>query len=124
MKFYICKKCGNVAAKLTDKGPRLSFCGEQMSELDANTSDGAQEKHVPVVTVSGNTVEVQVGSAAHPMLAEHFINWIYLETSKGCHRAVLSPGTEPKASFCLAAGEKPVAVYEYCNLHGLWKADC
>jgi superoxide reductase len=124
MNFFICKHCGNIAVKATDKGPSLSCCGEVMQELTANTTDAAKEKHVPVISVSGSAVEVQVGSAAHPMLEEHFINWIVLETSKGGHRAVLSPGAEPKASFCLPEGEKPVAVYEYCNLHGLWKTDC
>lgn len=94
-----------------------------LTELKANTSDGAQEKHVPVVSVSGSNVEVCVGSVAHPMLEEHYITGIYLETSRGGHFASLKPGAEPKASFVLSEGEQLIAVYEYCNLHGLWKVE-
>lgn len=94
-----------------------------LTELKANTSDGAQEKHVPVVSIQGNNVDVEVGSVAHPMLEEHYITGIYLETSLGGHFASLKPGAEPKASFILKDGEQLTAVYEYCNLHGLWKLE-
>jgi superoxide reductase len=97
-------------------------CGEEMTALTANTSDGAKEKHVPVVTVSGSTVTVKIGSVDHPMTAEHYIQWVYLETTKGGMRACLNPGDKPEATFELAKGDKAVAAYEYCNLHGLWKA--
>ena len=84
--------------------------------------DAAQEKHVPVIQVEGDKVTVSVGSVAHPMAEEHFIGWIYLQTEHGGQRKALKPGEEPKAVFALA-GDKPVAAYAYCNLHGLWKAN-
>jgi superoxide reductase len=77
---------------------------------------------VPVYEIKGNTVEVTVGSTEHPMLEEHFIQWIALKTDKGNQRKALKPGEAPKAEFALLDGEKVEAVYEYCNLHGLWKA--
>ena len=123
MKFYICKHCGNIVGMVNDAGVPLVCCGEKMSELVANTTDAAQEKHVPVVTVDGNLVTVEVGSVAHPMLEEHFIQWITLETEQGNQRKPLAPGAEPKAVFALAPGDKAIAAYEYCNLHGLWKAE-
>ncbi len=123
MKFYICKHCGNIVGMVNDAGVPLVCCGEKMSELVANTTDAAQEKHVPVVTVDGNLVTVEVGSVAHPMLEEHYIQWIALETEQGNQRKPLAPGAEPKAVFALAPGDKAIAAYEYCNLHGLWKAE-
>jgi len=94
-------------------------CGENMVELVANATDAAGEKHVPVVSVDGNTINVSVGSVAHPMIEEHFIEWIYLETEKGGQMKFLKPGEEPKASFVLE-NDEPVGAYAYCNLHGLW----
>ena len=94
-----------------------------MEELIPNTTDAAQEKHVHVVTVDGNTVSVTVGSVEHPMLEEHFITFIALETKQGVQRKALAPGEKPTAVFALAQGDVPVAAYEYCNLHGLWKAE-
>ena len=123
MKFYICRHCGNIIVKVTDKGVPVICCGEKMEELVAGTVEASAEKHIPDVTVNGNTVEVKVGSVLHPMLPEHFIQWIWLETEKGFQCAKLQPGQEPAATFVLADGDKAVAAYEYCNLHGLWKAD-
>ncbi len=120
-KFYVCKHCGNLVSMIHASGVKMICCGEEMSELKPNTVDAAQEKHVPVVTVNGNTVTVEVGSVPHPMLDAHYIQWIYLETEQGIQRKCLKPGTEPKAVFSLAEGDKAVAAYEYCNLHGLWK---
>lgn len=122
-KFYICKHCGNLIGKVIDGGVTPVCCGEPMEELTANTVDAAKEKHVPVVTVEGNKVTVEVGSVAHPMLEEHHIAFIYLQTKEGGQRKSLAVGSEPKAVFALAEGDEAVAAYEYCNLHGLWKAD-
>ncbi len=97
-------------------------CGDEMQELKANTSDGATEKHVPEVKIEQDTVKVQVGSIEHPMLEEHYIQWIYLQTETDGQIKYLKPGEAPKAEFALN-GRKPVAVYEYCNLHGLWKKE-
>ena len=87
------------------------------------TSDGAHEKHVPAVTVEGNTVNVKVGEVEHPMMDAHYIMWIALETKQGIQRKALNPREKPEAVFALADGDEAVAAYEYCNLHGLWKAE-
>ncbi len=93
------------------------------TELIANTTDGAHEKHVPVITVSGDEIKVEVGSVEHPSLPAHYIEFILLETTTGMHMKCLKPGMKPEAVFKLAEGEKALAAYEYCNLHGLWKAE-
>lgn len=121
-KFFVCKHCGNMIGLLHDAGVPMMCCGEKMVELVPNTTDAAQEKHVPVASVEGNKVVVNVGSVDHPMLDEHWIQWVYLETDKGGHRKVLNPGEKPNVVFALTEDEKPLAVYEYCNLHGLWVA--
>ncbi len=123
MKFYRCQKCGKIVGMIQGSPCPTMCCGEPMVELVANTTDAAQEKHVPVITVDGNVVTVEVGSAAHPMLAEHFIQWIALETKEGMQRKELAPEAAPKAVFALAPGDEAVSAYAYCNLHGLWKAD-
>lgn len=119
LKFYYCTHCKNVVVKLHDSTVPVVCCGEPMVELVANTTDGAQEKHVPVVTVEGNKVVAEVGSIAHPMIPEHYIEFIVLETEKGFRVNYLNPGEEPKTTFL--EDEGVIAVYEYCNLHGLWK---
>ena len=120
VKFFICKHCGNLVGMIFDSGAPLTCCGEKMTELVPNTVDAAQEKHVPVVTIEGDTVTVKVGSVAHPMLPEHYIQWIYIHTEQGGQRKALKPGDKPEATFLLAEGDKLIATYEYCNLHGLW----
>lgn len=123
MQFYRCMKCGNFVTFLTEKTACTpKCCGDPMTELVPNTTDAATEKHVPAVTVEGRTVKVRVGSVDHPMLPEHYIQFIVLETKTGFQKRDLKPGDAPAAEFALADGEEPVAVYEYCNLHGLWKA--
>ena len=96
--------------------------GEPQIELAANTEDAAFEKHVPAVEIDGNIVTVTVGEVEHPMLDAHYIQFIYLETEDGGQMKVLAPGEAPKAVFDLD-GSIPVAVYELCNLHGLWKKE-
>lgn len=122
-KFFICKTCGNLVNLLNVGGGTLVCCGKEMEELVPNTVDAAVEKHVPVVEVEGNKVTVKVGSVTHPMLEEHWIQWIYLETKEGIQTKCLKPGAEPKAIFALNEGDEVVAAYEYCNLHGLWKKE-
>ncbi len=123
LKFYKCEHCGNVAVKVYDKKVPLMCCGEKMVELTANTTDAATEKHVPVVAVDGAKVDVVVGEVEHPMTEEHLITMIVLETKKGFQVAELTAEDAPKASFAVAEGDEAVAVYEYCNLHGLWVAN-
>lgn len=123
MKFYLCEKCKNLVY-MVEKASCCtpSCCGQTMTELTPNTVDAALEKHVPVVTMEGNTVHVVVGSTLHPMTEAHLISFIAIETTNGVRLKKLTPADEPKACFVLAEGEKLLEVYEYCNLHGLWKA--
>ena len=122
MKFYMCSHCKNQVLMVQNNGPKVVCCGQPMDELVANTTDAAVEKHVPEVEVKDGQVVVVVGSTVHPMTEAHYIPWIALETDKGGQIHYLTPQDEPKAVFGLG-GEKPVAVYAYCNLHGLWKKD-
>ena len=121
-KFYICEHCGNIVGMIHDSGVNPVCCGQKMTHLEAGVVEASREKHIPVVTVEGNTVKVAVGSVAHPMTEEHSIEWVYLQTTKGGQRKNLLPGEAPELTFALA-DEEPVAVYAYCNLHGLWKAE-
>lgn len=121
-KFLKCKRCGKIVEVINDGAPETVCCGEPMVELKANTTDAATEKHVPVIEIVGDKVSVSVGSVVHPMEAAHYIQWIAIETNRGVHRKNLNPGEEPKATFILS-DEKLIAAYEYCNLHGLWKAE-
>lgn len=122
-KFFRCKHCGNMITMIHDSGAKVVCCGDEMTYLTPNTNDGATEKHVPVITVDGTKVTVNVGSVDHPMLPEHHIAWIYLLTDKGIQRKCLPVDGAPAAVFSLTADDKVLAAYEYCNLHGLWKAD-
>ena len=121
-KFYICEKCGNVIDKIHDSGVPVVCCGQKMKALEVGAVEASHEKHIPVVTVDNGTVKVVVGSILHPMTEEHSSDWVYLETDKGGQRKELKPGDEPTVVFAIA-DEVPVAVYAYCNLHGLWKKD-
>lgn len=121
-KFYVCEHCGNLVEVINDAGVPMKCCGQNMTKLEAGVVEASHEKHIPVVNVEGNIVKVNVGSVDHPMAEEHSILWVYLHTDKGGHRKELSPGEAPKVEFALS-DEKPVAVYAYCNLHGLWKTE-
>jgi len=121
-KFYVCKLCGNIVGLIHAGGGVLSCCGQPMQELIANTTDAAQEKHVPVIEQNGSAVIVKIGSTAHPMLAEHFIQWVYLRTEKGGQRKNLFAGDAPEAHFAITPEDKVIEAYAYCNLHGLWKS--
>lgn len=121
MKFLKCEHCGQIVAMVKETGVPIICCGEPMQEMFANTTDAAVEKHVPVVEVDGTKVNVCIGEAEHPMLPEHYIEWVSLQTKNGNQRKQLKPGDEPKVSFAIEEGDEVVAVYEHCNLHGLWK---
>ncbi len=122
LKFYRCPVCGQIVAIVKETGSPLICCGQEMQEIKAGVSDGAAEKHVPVYEVKDNIVTVKVGSVDHPMLPEHYIEWIAIRTKNGNQRKALKPGEAPKASFAILEGDEVVAVYAYCNLHSLWKA--
>jgi len=119
--FFRCAHCGQIVSILRDAGVPIVCCGQRMDRLVPNATDAAQEKHVPVVAREGDMLTVRVGSAAHPMLAEHSIEWVYLHMAGGGQRRILSPGEAPEAVFCVGRGQA-LEAYAYCNLHGLWKA--
>lgn len=121
-RFFICEHCGNLIGMIHDAGVPMMCCGQKMTKLEPGVVEASKEKHIPVVSVDGNSVKVEVGSAAHPMSEEHSILWVYLQTDRGGQRKSLKVGDAPSVTFALT-DEKPVAVYAYCNLHGLWKAD-
>ncbi len=117
-KYLICEKCGKLETTIKGSKCPTMCCGQAMTEIKPNVK-GDKQKHLPMVTIDGNTVNVSVGEVNHPMESEHFIEWIYLQTKKGGQCKCLKPGCEPKASFALIDDEV-VAIYSYCNLHGLW----
>ena len=121
-RFYVCEHCGNIIGVIHDAGVPMMCCGQKMTKLEPGTVEASHEKHIPVVTREGDLVKVTIGSVAHPMTEEHNIAWVYLQTCRGGQRKCLKPGAEPTVSFALC-DETPVAVYAYCNLHGLWKTD-
>lgn len=118
-KFYICRHCSNLVGMIHDAGVPIKCCGEKMEALTPNTVEASGEKHVPVVTVADGVIHVNVGSVDHPMLPEHSIEWVYVETEQGGQRKAFKPGDAPTVTFHLG-DDKAVAVYAYCNLHGLW----
>lgn len=122
LRFYICKHCGNIIVYVKDKGVKVTCCNEEMIELIPNVSEGATEKHLPVINQNGNIVTINVGSIPHPMIDVHYIEWICLVTNLGYYTRKLSPSDNPQSVFYLSENEKVISAYEYCNLHGLWKA--
>ena len=121
-KFYVCSRCGNLVGMINESGVPLMCCGQKMDELVPNTVEASGEKHIPAVKLGDGVVEVNVGSVDHPMAPEHYIEWVYVQTEKGGQRKALKPGDAPHVTFALG-DDKAVAVYAYCNLHGLWKVD-
>lgn len=121
VKFYRCAICGKIVAIVKETAVPTICCGQEMAQLILGTTDGAAEKHVPVVTRNGNIVEVKVGSVEHPMTNEHYIQWICLQTKQGNQRKMLNPTDKPEAKFMIFEDDEIEAVYEYCNLHSLWK---
>ena len=120
VKFVKCKHCGNVVEFINDSGVPIMCCGERMEELVANTVDAAQEKHIPVATLDGDKLHVEVGSVLHPMTKEHLIQQIIVVNGNKILKVVLDDTVPPIADFVVDA-TKDIEVYAYCNLHGLWK---
>ena len=122
LKFYLCQHCKNLITKIHDAGVPVVCCGEKMQELIPNTAEAANEKHLPVAEMQDDKLTVTVGSVEHPMTEEHYIQWICVQTETGYQLKHLTPTSRPVATFLLG-DEQPVAVFAYCNLHGLWKTD-
>ena len=118
--IYKCEICGNIVEVMHGAGGTLVCCGQEMKFLFENDTDAALEKHVPVVSKLEDRICVKVGSVEHPMLPEHFIEWIEVHTPTKVYRKCLKPGDKPEAIFKI--DEEITLVREYCNLHGLWKA--
>ena len=121
-KFYICEHCGKIVALVKESGVPVMCCGQKMKEIIPGTTDASVEKHVPVYRIENNIVKVKVGEAEHPMLPEHYIEWISIQTKEGNQRKALKPGIPPEICFVLCDGDEVEAVYAYCNLHSLWKS--
>ncbi|MCX8074808.1 MAG: desulfoferrodoxin family protein [Clostridia bacterium] len=120
-KFYRCKVCGNLVELIDEGKGTMVCCDTTMIELKANTFDAALEKHVPVVGIDKNIVTVNIGSVDHPMIPDHYIEWIHINTDSKVYRKKLNPGEKPNASFYIEE-EGNIDVYAYCNLHSLWKS--
>lgn len=121
-RFYKCEHCGNIIGMIKDSGVPIICCGEKMKLLEPGVVDASVEKHVPDVSVNSDEVTVKVGAVEHPMVEEHYIEWIYLQTKKGGQRKALNPNDKPQATFKVIDDEIE-SVYAYCNIHGLWKKD-
>ncbi len=121
LEIYKCEKCGNMVEVVHGSAGELVCCGEPMTLLKENSVDAAKEKHVPVIEKTADGYLVKVGSVAHPMEEKHYIEWIELIADGRSYRQFLKPGDAPEASFCVTASR--VTAREYCNLHGLWKAE-
>lgn len=118
--FYRCEICGNIVDLIKNGGGQLVCCSKHMAKLEANSTDAAQEKHVPVVEIKDGKIYITVGSVEHPMIEQHYIEWIAVVTDKGVERVTLLPGEKPQAVFTDKGNS---IVYAYCNLHGLWKLE-
>jgi superoxide reductase len=122
MNIYKCEICGNIAIKLVDVGIELVCCGQDMDALKAGVVDASVEKHVPFLEIDGENLKVRVGEDEHPMVPAHYIQFILVVQGSKVQYKTLEPNQAPEAEFKICAG-KPVEVYEYCNLHGLWRAE-
>ncbi|MBQ6795197.1 MAG: (2Fe-2S)-binding protein [Clostridia bacterium] len=122
-KFYKCSHCGKIVALVKESGVPVMCCGTKMEEIIPGSVDASEEKHVPCFTIEDNMVVVTIGEVEHPMTEEHHIEWVSLQTNRGNQRKFLSVGDKPAICFSLCPNEKVEAVYAYCNLHGLWKAE-
>ncbi|MFW6456720.1 MAG: desulfoferrodoxin [Planctomycetota bacterium] len=122
MQVYKCAHCGNIVEVLHGGGPALECCGVPMEQLDEQTADPETEKHVPVIEKTDDGFRVKVGSVAHPMEPNHYIEWVELSCDCTTSKAYLQPGDAPEAVFSCPNSEEcgPVSAREYCNKHGLW----
>ncbi len=120
MKLFRCNKCGKVIDIIDEKDTKTICCDEEMKELIANTTEGAREKHIPYINVDGAKVNVKIGKIEHPMIDNHYIEWIACCYNDYIVRKYLKPGDKPEAVFDYKNNMK---IYAYCNLHGLWLLD-
>jgi superoxide reductase len=119
LEVYLCEICGNIVEMVHEGAGELVCCGQPMTLLEEQTADATTEKHVPVIEKTDDGVKVTVGSIPHPMIDEHYIEWIEIIADGKAYREFLSPGDAPEASFCISAEE--ITAREHCSIHGLWK---
>lgn len=120
LQFYKCSHCKNVIAFAHNSGVPVICCGEKMQEIVSNSTEASLEKHIPTVQIKGNLVHVEIGEETHPMVKEHYIEWIVLETKNGLQYKKLNPDDEPKANFYISSNDNVLCAMAYCNIHGLW----
>ena len=120
-KYLKCEVCGNIVEVINDSGVPMMCCGKKMEQIVPGTIEASREKHIPVYEVKDNVVTVMVGSVGHPMIEDHYIEWVSIQTRTGDQRKTLKPNQDPKVCFTICDGDEIEAVYAYCNLHGLWK---
>ncbi|KJR46424.1 Superoxide reductase [Desulfosporosinus sp. I2] len=121
--LYVCRICGNVVEVVNPGATALVCCNKPMDKLEAGVKDASLEKHVPVIEKMSEGIKVKVGSVAHPMEEKHFIQFIEVLTKEQVLRAELAPNQAPEADFLLNKSDEVIEVREYCNVHGLWKAN-
>jgi superoxide reductase len=121
LEIYKCEVCGSIVEIIHEAGGELVCCNQPMKLMEENTVDAALEKHVPVIEKTEDGIKVKVGSVPHPMLEEHYIEWIELIADGRACRKFLNPGDAPEALFKIEA--QTITAREYCNLHGLWKSE-
>jgi superoxide reductase len=121
LEVYKCEICGNIVEVLHGGQGTLVCCGEEMKLFDEKTADASTEKHVPVIEKTSEGYKITVGSTLHPMKEEHYIEWIELIADGKAYRQFLNPGEDPVATFCVSGNK--ITAREYCNVHGLWRAD-
>lgn len=121
LEIYKCEVCGIIVEIIHEGGGELVCCNQPMKLMEENMVDAALEKHVPVIEKTEDGIKVKVGSVPHPMVEEHYIEWIELIADGRACRKFLNPGDEPEALFKIEA--QTITAREYCNLHGLWKSE-
>ncbi len=121
LEVYKCEICGNIVEVINGQFGDLVCCGQNMKLMKEGITDAASEKHVPVIKTTPDGVKVTVGNVEHPMLEEHYIEWIEVIADNKVYRKYLDPSEKPEATFCIKADN--VTAREYCNLHGLWKGE-
>lgn len=121
LKFYKCSVCGNIIVMIEKSGVPVHCCGKRMEEIRPNRQDASHEKHVPVVEIFRNQVLVSIGDAPHPMLDDHYIEWIVFQSETGFQIHYLQPGDPPCYEFHIQDKVIPINAFAYCNLHGLWE---
>jgi len=119
--FYRCSVCGNIVMKILDGDQPLSCCGQAMQKLIPNRANASEDSHVPVVAYVGRNLSVSIGVIPHPMTQDHYIQWVFMESSRGGQLCYMEPNKAPETNFILENGVVPYCVYAYCSQHMLWK---